>query len=123
VRISPTYVPDLVNVCLDLLIDGESGLWHLANVGDVSWAELAARAAALAGLSTATLQPCTSAVLGEVAARPRNGVLASERATLMPSLDDALQRFIDDRVVARRGAREGRRERRGRFRRERAAGA
>jgi dTDP-4-dehydrorhamnose reductase len=33
-RISPTYVPDLVKVCLDLLIDAESGLWHLANVGD-----------------------------------------------------------------------------------------
>jgi dTDP-4-dehydrorhamnose reductase len=99
VRISPTYVPDLVNVCLDLLIDGESGLWHLANVGDVSWAELAARAATLAGISTATLQPCPSAALGEVATRPRNGVLASERASLMPSLDDALQRFLDDRVI------------------------
>jgi dTDP-4-dehydrorhamnose reductase len=99
VRISPTYVPDLVNVCLDLLIDGESGLWHLANVGDVSWAELAARAAALAGVPQTTLQPCPSALLGEVAARPRNGVLASERASLMPSLDDALQRFLDERVV------------------------
>ena len=99
-RVSPTYVPDLVNVCLDLLIDGESGIWHLANVGDVSWAELAARAATLARVSTETLQPCTSAVLGQVAARPRNGVLASERAALMPSLDDALQRFLDARFVA-----------------------
>jgi len=99
VRISPTYVPDLVNVCLDLLIDGESGLWHLANVGDVSWAELAARAATLAGVQQTTLQRCPSAMLGEVAARPRNGVLASERASLMPSLDDALQRFLDERVV------------------------
>ena len=99
-RVSPTYVPDLVNVCLDLLIDGESGIWHLANVGDVSWAELAARAATLARVSTETLQPCTSAVLGQVAARPRNGVLASERAALMPSLDDALQRFLDERFVA-----------------------
>ena len=99
-RVSPTYVPDLVNVCLDLLIDGESGIWHLANVGDVSWAELAARAATLARVSTETLQPCTSAVLGQVAARPRNGVLTSERAALMPSLDDALQRFLDARFVA-----------------------
>jgi dTDP-4-dehydrorhamnose reductase len=103
VRISPTYVPDLVNVCLDLLIDGESGVWHLANVGDVSWAELAARAATLAGVPHATLQPCPSVLLGEVAVRPRNGVLASERASLMPSLDDALQRFLDERVVAEAG--------------------
>ena len=31
--VSPTYVPDLVHACLDLLIDGESGLWHLTNSG------------------------------------------------------------------------------------------
>ena len=99
VRISPTYVPDLVHVCLDLLIDGETGLWHLANVGDVSWAELAARVATLSGTPTRTLQPCPSAELGEVAARPRHGVLASERAALMPTLDDALSRFLAENTV------------------------
>ena len=99
VRVSPTYVPDLVNVCLDLLIDGESGVWHLANVGDVTWADLAARAATLAGIPAPTLQPCAGVLLGEVATRPRNGVLASERAALMPSLDDALQRFLDERIA------------------------
>jgi dTDP-4-dehydrorhamnose reductase len=31
VTISPTYVPDLVHTALDLLIDGEAGIWHLAN--------------------------------------------------------------------------------------------
>src|SRR4051794_9137021 len=39
--ITPTYVPDLVNASLDLLIDGETGIWHLANQGAVSWGELA----------------------------------------------------------------------------------
>ena len=97
-RISPTYVPDLVHVCLDLLIDGESGIWHLANAGDVSWAELAARAAELAGIDASSLAPCTSARLGQVAARPRHGVLGSERAALMPPLDDALRRFLAERI-------------------------
>jgi dTDP-4-dehydrorhamnose reductase len=97
-RVSPTYVPDLVNVCLDLLIDGESGVWHLANVGDVSWAELAARAAELAGVDASGLQPCTSATLGHVAPRPRHCVLASERAALMAPLDDALRRFVAERI-------------------------
>jgi dTDP-4-dehydrorhamnose reductase len=36
--ISPTYVPDLVNACLDLLVDEESGIWHLTNEGELSWA-------------------------------------------------------------------------------------
>jgi dTDP-4-dehydrorhamnose reductase len=98
VRISPTYVPDLVNACLDLLIDGESGIWHLANVGDVSWAELAARAAELAGIDASTLHPCTSDELGLAAARPRHSVLASERATIMAPLDEALRRFVAERI-------------------------
>jgi dTDP-4-dehydrorhamnose reductase len=31
--ISPTYVPALADVLLDLVIDGERGVWHLANEG------------------------------------------------------------------------------------------
>src|SRR5204863_1970030 len=43
--VSPTYLPDLVDTVLDLVIDGETGLWHLANHGAVSWAEFAAMVA------------------------------------------------------------------------------
>jgi dTDP-4-dehydrorhamnose reductase len=43
--VSPTYVPDLVHACLDLLIDGEAGIWHLTNGAAMSWADLARRAA------------------------------------------------------------------------------
>src|SRR5256885_10419504 len=35
--VSPTYVPDLAHAALDLLIDGEQGIWHLANSGETSW--------------------------------------------------------------------------------------
>jgi dTDP-4-dehydrorhamnose reductase len=93
VRVSPTYVPDLVNACLDLLIDGERGLWHLANDGDVSWLQFAERAAMAAGVDASALRPTGGAERGQVAARPRYGVLSSERAALMPTLDDALARF------------------------------
>ena len=31
--ISATYIPHLANTVLDLLIDGEAGIWHLANEG------------------------------------------------------------------------------------------
>jgi dTDP-4-dehydrorhamnose reductase len=50
--VSPTYVPDLVEATLDLLIDGEQGIWHLSNGGAITWADLARRVARLAGLST-----------------------------------------------------------------------
>jgi len=109
VRVSPTYVPDLVENCLDLLIDGEAGIWHLANVGDSSWAELAERAAGLAGIRASTLRAVTGRLPGEVAARPAYGVLASRRAALMPDLDDALGRFVGEwarsrEATHRRGA-------------------
>ena len=48
--VSPTYVPDLVHATLDLLLDGERGIWHLTNQGAISWHELAREAAFAAHL-------------------------------------------------------------------------
>ncbi len=93
VVVSPTYVPDLVHAALDLLIDGERGVWHLANVGAVSWAELARRGAVLAGFDPAQVNEQSSVTLGWTAPRPRYSVLGSERGQLLPSLDDALVRY------------------------------
>lgn len=92
--VSPTYVPDLVNACLDLLIDGESGIWHLANDGHASWAELAQRVALRAELAPERIVACRAADLGLMAPRPRFSALTSSRATLLPSLDDAIERFF-----------------------------
>jgi len=92
--VSPTYVPDLVNVSLDLLIDRECGIWHLSNGDALSWAELARRACAAAGVSSERLEEVAAEACGFVAQRPRNTVLGSERALLMPSLDDALRRYV-----------------------------
>jgi len=47
--VSPTFVPDLCHAALDLLIDGETGLWHLANQGRISWHGFARRIAEGAG--------------------------------------------------------------------------
>jgi dTDP-4-dehydrorhamnose reductase len=98
-RVSPTYVPDLVNACLDLLIDGAAGIWHLANAGDVSWAELVRKAASIAGYAPHLVQECTTAALGLPAARPAYSVLGTQRGQILPSLDDALARFLEERVT------------------------
>ncbi|MBD0326709.1 MAG: NAD(P)-dependent oxidoreductase, partial [Pyrinomonadaceae bacterium] len=94
--VSPTYVPDLVHACLDLLIDDEQGLWHLANDGAITWAELARRAATLAGLDASGVEERASAELNLAVQRPAYSVLASERATLLPALEDALLRYLRD---------------------------
>jgi dTDP-4-dehydrorhamnose reductase len=91
--VSPTYVPDLVKVALDLMIDRERGIWHLTNGDAVSWVELARRACAAAGMSADGLQEIAGAAVDYPAQRPAFSALGSERALLLPSLDDALQRY------------------------------
>jgi dTDP-4-dehydrorhamnose reductase len=94
--VSPTYVPDLVHTSLDLLIDGERGLWHLANVGATTWANLARCVAELAGIHASGIQDCPAAALGWVAPRPKYSVLGSERGMLLPPLNDALVRYFGE---------------------------
>ncbi|MEJ7811405.1 MAG: family 1 glycosylhydrolase [Gemmatimonadaceae bacterium] len=103
--VSPTYVPDLVNACLDLLVDGEHGVWHLANEGAITWVELARRVAVGAGLDAGLVRATGTRALGLAARRPLYTVLASERGTILPSLDDALGRFLHEHRVAARAER------------------
>jgi dTDP-4-dehydrorhamnose reductase len=97
--VSPTYVPDLVNAALDLLIDGASGMWHLANDGAVTWAEFAQRAARHAGLSADAIEPVAFDALRLPATRPRYSVLGSAHGRMLPDLDDSLERYVDARKL------------------------
>jgi dTDP-4-dehydrorhamnose reductase len=92
--VSPTYVPDLVQTCLDLLIDREYGIWHLSNGEALSWHQLAQRVCQLAGIDAEGLQACPAMAFDGLAAQPRFSALGSERGTLMPTLDDALARYL-----------------------------
>jgi dTDP-4-dehydrorhamnose reductase len=93
--VSPTYVPDLVHACLDLAIDGEAGIWHLANVGETSWADLARKAAQAAGITSGRVEGVPASELGFTAARPRQVALRSERGLLLPALDNAIARYLE----------------------------
>lgn len=95
--VTPTYVPDLVDRTLDLMIDGEQGIWHLANAGAVSWYELAKCAAEMGGISVEHLIPCDSSELQVPAQRPLFSALGSEKAWIMPPLEQALERYLRER--------------------------
>lgn len=86
--VTPTYVPDLAHVTLDLLIDGETGVWHLSNVGEASWHGFALRLAEAARLRPRRIRPLYR--------RQRNTALASARGRVMPTLDNAIERFFRD---------------------------
>jgi dTDP-4-dehydrorhamnose reductase len=95
--VSPTYVPHLVHATLDLLIDGERGIWHLANRGETTWAELARMAARGADLDDSLVRARPHTELGLSARRPPYAALGSERGYLLPSLDTALASYLNER--------------------------
>lgn len=96
-RVSPTYLPDLVNVSLDLLIDKEHGIRHLTNKGAISWADLAFETARIFRLNPIFINAIPVAEMNMKATRPRYSVLGSEKGILMPTLEDALRRFSHER--------------------------
>jgi len=98
--ISPTYVPDLVNTCLDLLIDNEQGVWHLANNGETTWAEFAFEAARRENLNTGLIVPSPASKLGFQALRPAYSVLNTEKGMRLPFLENALDRYFEDVKMA-----------------------
>jgi dTDP-4-dehydrorhamnose reductase len=89
-------VPDLCNAVLDLVIDDAAGLWHLTNEDPCSWAEFAQRVARAAGLDADLIDPLSGATLDQQAVRPSYVPLVSRRGKLLPSLDDAIERFVRD---------------------------
>jgi dTDP-4-dehydrorhamnose reductase len=95
--VSPTYVPHLVHATLDLLIDGERGIWHLANRGETTWADLARMAARGADLDESLIRARPHTELGLTARRPCYAALGSERGSLMPSLDAAVAAYLHER--------------------------
>lgn len=94
--ISPTYVPDLVHTTLDLLVDDESGIWHLANNGQLSWADFANEIADRFQLNRKYLKPICTKDFNYPAKRPLCSVLTSSRGILLPSLSDALKRYTEE---------------------------
>ncbi len=94
--ISPTYVPDLVNNCLDLIIDKANGIWHLANSAALTWAEFALKAARAGELNMQLIKSVSKAELGLKAQRPVYSALGTEKGNLMPTLDDAIGRYFSE---------------------------
>jgi dTDP-4-dehydrorhamnose reductase len=84
--VTPTYVPDLVHSTLDLLLDGEGGVWHLANQGSTSWHDLAREVAERRGLPVRRIRDSGG---------PRGDTsLTSDRGLMLRSLDKALDDYL-----------------------------
>ncbi|HZH95898.1 MAG TPA: SDR family oxidoreductase, partial [Flavisolibacter sp.] len=97
IYISPTYVPDLVHTTLDLLIDGEKGIWHLANEGAITWADLAYLTAKQLKFNGNLIKAVPSSHLNLAAQRPEYTVLGTEKGQMLPSLKNALERYFAEK--------------------------
>ncbi len=108
--VSPTYVPDLANECLNLLIDEENGIVHLTNEGEVTWEEFALMAAESARdklkINPNLIRGIKTEDLNLRARRPRRSTLCSEKHNRLSSLADALERYFTDLQVPLQGQQE-----------------
>lgn len=100
--VSPTYVPDLVNTSLDILIDNEKGVWHLSSGDSLSWSEMALRVCEVAGLDKELIESVDSSKMGYRAPRPKWTVLGTEKGILLPPFENGLIRYVreDSKVLS-----------------------
>lgn len=93
ITVSPTYIPHLVQACPDLMIDDANGVWHLANEGEISWYERAKTSAMQCGLNVDLVVPEFESK--PPVFRPQYSVLTSEKFSLMPTLQKAMDQYFD----------------------------
>jgi dTDP-4-dehydrorhamnose reductase len=109
--VTPTYVPDLCHAVLDLVIDGEVGLWHLSNGEPMTWADFGMAIAEALGLDRRLIRPALGSDFGWRARRPQRTPLATERGRRLPDLAKAIGHYADtmrDSLIAPPAGREER---------------
>ncbi|RYY20595.1 MAG: NAD-dependent epimerase/dehydratase family protein, partial [Chitinophagaceae bacterium] len=94
ITVSPTYIPDLVNTSLDLLIDKAAGIWHVTNAGQISLFDFAVELAAALQKKNSCIVQTNRHEMGWIAKRPAFSALKSRQSIDLPSLDNAIHRFI-----------------------------
>ena len=95
--VSFTVLHDLVHASLDMLIDGERGLWHLANVGHLSFYKLSKYLRRNLNFEDAVFEN-SNRCGGDRGVAPlarRFLVLDSVRGRLLPPLHDSLRKYSE----------------------------
>ncbi len=97
---SPTASGDFVHATLDLVIDGECGIWHVANAGIATEADLVRAAVSCAGLD-----PSLVISVRRDGEERRWRAIQSERGVILPHFEARLPALaIDDSVGHRKRA-------------------
>jgi dTDP-4-dehydrorhamnose reductase len=98
----PTYAVDLARAITQLCRKNAKGVVHVTNTGDCTWFEFAQEIVRSAGLTT-TVRPVSSQQMARPAPRPGYSVLSPVGLRAlgleMPSWQDALQRYLEQRQM------------------------
>jgi dTDP-4-dehydrorhamnose reductase len=87
---------------LDLLIDKENGIWHLANMGGLTWTELARLVAETFGLNKELIHSVLAKEMNYQAERPLYSILGSEKGQLLPGFENAFERYVNQYSINNR---------------------
>jgi dTDP-4-dehydrorhamnose reductase len=94
--ISPTYVPDFVHHVLDLLIDNESGIWHLSGHDEMSYYSFIQQALNMAEKNHKHIISQPYKKLNYAAERPSYSVLMSSKGIVLPPVNSSLYKYFDE---------------------------
>ncbi len=100
---SPSYTPDVAKGVWQLLANDASGLFHLSNAGEVSFADYAAAVFQIAG-ADCPIERVSSAEYNAPAARPLYSTLCNDKATAagvtpLRHWRDALTEFLRPTII------------------------
>jgi dTDP-4-dehydrorhamnose reductase len=88
-KVTTTLLSDAVLLNLDVLVDGASGIWHLAGADAVSWKEVVSRVATQLGMS-----PERRSALCAAPTTAWDSPLVSERHAPLRSWEEAVRQAI-----------------------------
>lgn len=98
---SPTYTRDLAVLLVDMIESEKFGIYHASNEGTCSWYEFACEIFKQSGMDDVVVTPVDTSAFPAKAARPKNSRMNKNKLrengfSLLPSWQDALQRFIKE---------------------------
>lgn len=93
VFVSPVYIYDLVNVGLDLLIDGEEGTWHAAQHAPQTWLRLMRMWAAVQGMNEGVVRAPLASETCSLVQFGFASALTTTRGYVLPGLPGTLARY------------------------------
>lgn len=93
--ISPTFIPHLADIVLDLIIDRAHGLYHISNGETLNWLQFAHEISAACDLNPRYIGSASAEEMGWIAPRPAQSGLRSIHGQIVPTLNQAISAFAN----------------------------